>query len=683
MSEKKSNRLINSNSPYLLQHAHNPVDWYPWGEEAFDKAKQEDKPIFLSVGYASCHWCHVMERESFEDEAVAAILNQNFISIKVDREERPDIDEIYMQTVVAMTGSGGWPMSVFLTPEGKPFYGGTYFPPQRAHGLPSFREVLLAVARAWKEEREKIIEMGEQFSNWLHQHYLPPHDFSPPDDKTIHQAMLVLAQTYDWDFGGWCRAPKFPQSIAIEFLLRRASRGDRLALEIATHALKAMAQGGMYDVIGGGFSRYSTDDRWFIPHFEKMLYDNALLAVDYIHAYALSGDEFFYQIASKTLEFLIRELSNDEGGFFSSMDADSEGEEGKYYLWTLPEIHQVLDIEQGKEIFLAAYIPENVDPSKKIVLRRILDDSSLSQRFGIDEEKIKTMLSRSRQRLLDYRSSRPKPNIDDKIILSWNAFALNAFVEAYKYLKKQTYRDIALRHGNFLLQIINRQGMFHSWRRGNLASHAFLEDYASFILALLNLYQIDPNLEWFQCAYTLTEEMISLFWSEDEKIFYETNQKHKHLLVRPIRVEDTPTPSGIALAIEVLLLISDYIERADRKKIATNLISSFQESMKKHPLFFCYWLCATDRFLSSPTQIALLGDLSNQQTQEFIHIMWKTYRPYLSLASSNFPPPKDAPTILRERSLINNQPTVYICRNFVCLQPINKPAQLETYLNQG
>lgn len=682
MNENKSNRLANSNSPYLLQHANNPVDWYPWGEEAFNKAKNEDKPIFLSIGYAACHWCHVMAYESFEDEAIATIMNEHFVNIKVDREERPDIDEIYMQAVVALTGSGGWPMSVFLTPDGKPFFGGTYFPPNRMRGLPSFRDVLLSVARAWKEDRERIVETGEHFSKWLHQYYLLERTSIPLDDKFIHQALLTLTQSYDWDYGGWGRAPKFPQPMAIEFLLRRAAKGDKLALEISNHALHAMAQGGMYDVIGGGFSRYSTDNEWLIPHFEKMLYDNAQLATAYLHAYAISRDEFLRQICVETLEFLLREMSNPLGGFYSSIDADSEGEEGKFYLWSEEEIRDVLKGDPGIEIFMAAH---NVSEREnfingKLVLQRTLNDSTLAEKFGISIPDIRAYLTQSKKRLYDYRLTRQKPFIDDKLNLSWNSLAIMAFIEAYKYLKTNDYKKVAIRNMSFLVEIINLYGMFHSWRNHSVSSPALLEDYASFILALIFLYQIDPNQLWFKTAVALTEDMISNFYNY-ENGFFDTDIRHDHLIVRPSRMEDTPTPSGSALAVMALLTISEYIYRSDWQDISQHLLGSLQEQMVSHPQFYSYWLCALDRAISPSLQIAILTNPSDSHLQSFLQIIWESYRPNLTLAISNHPPPNDSPPLLQDRPLINNCTTAYICRDFVCLQPTNDPLELRAHLN--
>lgn len=400
------NRLAQENSPYLLQHKDNPVDWYPWGEAALEKARREDKPIFLSIGYAACHWCHVMEHESFEDPEIAALMNEHFVNIKVDREERPDLDNIYMGAVVAMTGQGGWPMSVFLTPEGDPFFGGTYFPPQRRHNIPAFREVLLGIAKSWREEQAKIRENGQKIAQRLSSSIRRRAPAGKIRAETLEKAAMKLAQSYDWRNGGWGSAPKFPQAMAIEFALRRATRGDNMALDLAIHALRAMAKGGMYDLVGGGFSRYSVDDHWLVPHFEKMLYDNAQLASAYLHAYLMTGEDQFRRVCESTLEFVLREMSHDRGGFYSSLDADSEGEEGKFYVWTPEEIQAAIPGEEDAKLILAAYgVTGKGNFEGKTVLQRILDDEQIAEEFDLPVEKIPDKLDQLHVQLLQARAN--------------------------------------------------------------------------------------------------------------------------------------------------------------------------------------------------------------------------------------------------------------------------------------
>ncbi|MGB8980371.1 MAG: thioredoxin domain-containing protein, partial [Anaerolineales bacterium] len=453
-----TNQLINESSPYLLQHADNPVNWYPWGDEALTKARTENKPIFLSIGYAACHWCHVLAHESFEDEEIAAFMNEHFVNIKVDSEERPDIDAIYMQATVAMTGSGGWPMSVFLTPDLKPFYAGTYFPPVPRHNLPAFRDLLAGIARAWKEEPDEIASVSGQVSG----HLQAAMSSDPAGNTTLTQddldtAVKSLNESYDWGYGGWGAAPKFPQPMTIEFLLRRHAAGNPEALKPAVHALKAMSRGGMYDVVGGGFSRYSVDNFWRVPHFEKMLYDNAQLARAYLHAWQITKEPHFKQVVIETLDFVARELTHPAGGFYSSLDADSEGEEGKFYAWTLEEIREVLGTDS--DFFEAACgITPRGNWEGRTVLQRALDDASLAARFQLDPEAVPARLAGAHSRLLSARASRVRPGTDDKILTAWNGLMLAALAEAGRSLDdselQHKYLVLATRNADFLLDAL-------------------------------------------------------------------------------------------------------------------------------------------------------------------------------------------------------------------------------------
>ncbi|HQO96416.1 MAG TPA: thioredoxin domain-containing protein, partial [Anaerolineaceae bacterium] len=437
------NALINENSPYLLQHAHQPVDWHPWGEAALEKAEREQKPIFLSIGYAACHWCHVMAHESFENGEIAAILNQYFVNIKVDREERPDLDGIYMQAVVAMTGQGGWPMSLFLTPDGKPFYGGTYFPPVRRYNMPAFGEILLNIARLWQEDRHAILEGAGKLTAHLQGLLRVDADANVSlTRETLEEAVMEIARRYDWKHGGWGRAPKFPQPMTIEFLLQRAIRGDKLALDMAIHALNSMAKGGMYDVVAGGFARYSTDERWLVPHFEKMLYDNAQLALVYLHGWLLTGNQAFRQVCEQTLDFVARELTHPEGGFFSSLDADSEEGEGRFYTWTIAEVENVLTSVDDIEFIKAAYgLTEQGNFDGSNLLQRVMTDEELTNRFHMSLEDVHERLKVCHQKLLVDRSRRPRPGTDDKVLASWNGLMQIAFAEAARHLQRSDYLE--------------------------------------------------------------------------------------------------------------------------------------------------------------------------------------------------------------------------------------------------
>jgi uncharacterized protein YyaL (SSP411 family) len=557
------NHLIHENSPYLLQHANNPVDWYPWGEEALNKSRTENKPIFLSIGYAACHWCHVMEHESFEDPETAAIMNENFVSIKVDREERPDLDSIYMQATTAMTGSGGWPMSVFLTPDLRPFYAGTYFPPVPRYNMPSFKEVLSSLAKAWQQDRQEVDRVGNQVVQYIKPQELTSGAKETFTDESLEAATKALLDAYDWGNGGWGAAPKFPQPMTIDFLLRRAlsnSAQREQALKAVVHVLNGMARGGMYDVVGGGFARYSVDNFWRVPHFEKMLYDNAQLALVYLHGYLLTKDVRFRQICEETLDFILRELTHEQGGFYSSLDADSEGEEGKFYVWRLDELENALG--EDFDFFKAAYgITPQGNWEGKIVLQRALDDASLAARSNMDLETARAKLAEAHRKLLQVRNTRVRPATDDKILVMWNALALAAFAEAARYLGRKDYLDAAIRNADFLLgHLYVDDRLLRSWRDGKAKHNAYLEDYAALILALLSLYQSDLDAKWYSTALKLADEMVQHF-SDPKGGFFDTRDDHESLLVRPKDIQDNATPSGSALAVTALLELSAYGHR--------------------------------------------------------------------------------------------------------------------------
>ncbi|MBT3392340.1 MAG: thioredoxin domain-containing protein, partial [Chloroflexi bacterium] len=677
------------NSPYLLQHATNPVDWYPWGEEALEIARREDKPIFLSVGYAACHWCHVMAHESFEDADTAGIMNQHFVNIKVDREERPDIDTIYMQAVVAMTGQGGWPMSVFLTPEGEPFYGGTYFPPEPRYRMPAFRQILLSITQIWRDERGKILHSSQTLAQQLQQTFSVPNTAGNGISlQTLEQAVTHLTQAYDEQYGGWGQAPKFPQPMAIEFLLRqatrgnRAARGDQKALEIATHALRAMAKGGMYDVVGGGFARYSVDARWLVPHFEKMLYDNAQLALAYLHAYLLTGEAFFRRICEEVLDFTLREMTHPQGGFFSSLDADSEGEEGKFYVWTLEEIQEIITDPQETIFFLAAYgVTQGGNFEGKNILQRVLDDEQLAEEFDIPLEDVPHKLAQTHARLLEKRAGRIRPGTDDKVLTFWNAMMLTAFAEAGRYLRRDDYTQIAERNAEFLLENLYLEDrLLRSWRNGQAKYNAYLEDYASLILALLALYQTDSNLRWYTEAQKLGEEMVAHF-SDPAGGFFDTRDDHEALLLRPKDLQDNATPSGNALAATALLQLAAYELNTQWHDRAEAMLAALAPNMARYPTGFAQWLCASDLAIGPSREVAILGERNHPETQQLIDALWQSYRPRTLSAHSPYPAPAAAPEILKNRPLQNIRPTAYVCQGYTCKNPVNTPAEMLAHLN--
>jgi hypothetical protein len=676
------NHLIKENSPYLLQHAHNPVDWYPWGEEALAKAKADNKPIFLSIGYAACHWCHRMREESFEDLEVADFMNKNYVNIKVDREERPDLDAIYMQATVAMTGSGGWPMSVFLTPDFKPFYTGTYFPPVPRHNLPSFKELLIGIARAWQEEQDEITRVGSQVA----QHLLITMA-SPKSDSFFypeHLQMIAdkIIEAYDWGYGGWGSAPKFPQPMTIEYLLRRATSDSpqrEQILKVSQHVLNAMSRGGIYDVVGGGFARYSVDNFWRTPHFEKMLYDNAQLALAYLHGYLVTGEVKYRRVCEETLDFILREMTHPDGGFYSSLDADSEGEEGKFYVWTQDEIQNTL--VSDFKFFKAAYgITPQGNWEGKTILQRALDDSSLATRFKMDPETVTTKLAECHSKLLTVRNTRIRPGTDDKVLVMWNALTLSAFAEAGRYLDRKDYLDTAIRNAHFLIDNLHiNDRLLRSWREGQAKHNAYLEDYAGLIHALLALYQSDPNPAWYVSALKLGDELVVHF-SDPNGGFFDTRDDHETLLIRPKDIQDNATPSGNALAATALLELAVYGNRNDWRSLAEDMLGSVQNAVMRYPTAFGQWLCAADFAVGPTHEVAIIGDPDDPKTHELLKTLWKSFRPRQVAAISAYPPEPGSPALLKDRPLLKGQPTAYVCQGFVCLQPVNSSSEMEIQL---
>jgi uncharacterized protein len=677
------NHLINENSPYLLQHAKNPVDWYPWGEEALTKARSENKPIFLSIGYSACHWCHRMREESFEDLEIAAFMNENYVNIKVDREERPDLDAIYMQATVAMTGSGGWPMTVFLTPDLKPFYAGTYFPPVPRYNMPSFRDVLAGIARTWQEQQSEATRVGNEVSGHLQQalslNIQSDSAFTPAH---LDAAVKSLLEPYDWGYGGWGSAPKFPQPMTIEYLLRRATTDSpqrEQILKVSQHVLNAMSRGGMYDVVSGGFSRYSVDNFWRTPHFEKMLYDNAQLALAYLHGYLVTGDVKYRRVCVETLDFILREMTHPDGGFYSSLDADSEGEEGKFYIWTQDEIQNA--IGPDFEFFKAAYgITPQGNWEGKMILQRALDDASLATRFKLDPESVPIKLADCHLKLLTLRNTRIRPGTDDKVLVMWNALALSAFAEAGRYLNRKGYLDAAIRNAHFLMDnLYINDRLLRSWREGQAKHNAYLEDYAGLIHALLALYQSNPNPAWYAAALKLGDEMVAHF-VDPHGGFFDTRDDHETLLIRPKDIQDNATPSGNALAAIALLELAAYGNRNDWQSVAEDMLGSIQNAILRYPTAFGQWLCAADFAVGPTHEVAIIGDPDDPKTQEFLKTLWKSFRPRQVTAISAYPPEPGSSALLKDRPLLNGQPTAYVCQGFVCLKPVNSPSEMESQL---
>ncbi|MEX1143362.1 MAG: thioredoxin domain-containing protein [Anaerolineales bacterium] len=675
------NRLARSNSPYLLQHQDNPVDWYPWGPGALAKAKAEGKPIFLSIGYAACHWCHVMAHESFEDPETAAYMNTHFVNIKVDREERPDLDGIYMSAVVALTGSGGWPMSVFLTPEGQPFLGGTYFPPVARHRLPSFREVLAQVNTLWRDQRAKVFEAGKQLQEHLSHAEQPGATSEDLHPETLNQSVMALAQAYDWNGGGWGQAPKFPQPMTIEFLLGRATQGDKLAQDLASHALRAMARGGMYDVVGGGFARYSTDDAWLVPHFEKMLYDNAQLARAYLHGYLVTRDEQFRQVCERTLDFVLRELRNAQGGFLSSLDADSEGEEGKFYVWSLDEINEAIVDPQARDLVVIAFgITAEGNFEGSNILQRVKSDEQLCSQFNFDLSTLNDTLSTAFSTLLAARGRRVRPGTDDKVLTSWNALMLAAFAEAGRYLQRADYTAVARQNAVFLLrQLHPGDRLQRSWRAGRAEHNGYLEDYAALILGLLSLYQSDPDVHWYIEAERLAADFLAHF-RDPAGGFFDTRDDHEALITRPKEQQDNATPSGSALAATALLHLVTYNGNGEMRAVSESMLGTIQNTASRYPTAFAQWLYATSFALAEGKEIAIIQDQQTEDASPLVSFLWSRWRPYDLAAICTFPPPAGSPALLADRPLKGGKATAYVCKNFACELPVTSSGALAKLL---
>ena len=670
-----SNHLADSLSPYLRQHADNPVDWYPWGTTALEKARQEDKPIFLSIGYSACHWCHVMAHESFEDPATADFLNTHFVSIKVDREQRPDLDSLYMAAVVALTGQGGWPMSVFLTPDLQPFYGGTYFPPRPAHGLPGFRELLKALAAAWQGKRGEILQESSRLTEQLLAQITAKPAQAAFDLNDLNTVAHNLIQTYDWQNGGWGGAPKFPQPMLIEFLLRRYLAGDPRALAPVLHALHAMGRGGMYDVVGGGFARYSTDAAWRVPHFEKMLYDNAQLAAVYLHTWQVTGEPAFRQVVEKTLSFVSRELSSPEGGFYSSLDADSEGQEGKFYAWQPQELRALLGDQA--ELFESAYgITPEGNWEGRVILQRQLDDVELADQFKLKHRQVLERLEHGHALLLEKRRGRVHPATDDKVLTAWNGLMLAVFAEAGVAFEDPELLKRATRNADFLLSALRPAGSLrHAWRDGQAGQEVFLEDYAALILGLLALYQADFNPRWYQEANGLAAQMLERF-SDPQGGFFDTPADAQTVLVRPKDMQDNATPSGNALAALALLKLAAFSGKSDYRERAETALGLVSRMALRYPAAFGAWLSAADLALGAIRQVAIVGDLSDPRTRALLARVRERHRPNLVLAASALPPASGSPALLEQRGMLTGKPTAHVCTGFVCQFPVTHPEEL-------
>ncbi len=677
-----ANRLAQELSPYLLEHKDNPVDWYPWGEEALQRARAEDKPILLSIGYSACHWCHVMARESFEDADTAALMNRFFVSIKVDREERPDLDQVYMRAVQAMTGSGGWPMTVFLTPDGTPFYGGTYFPPTERHGMPSFRRVLTSVAEAYGLRKLEVRKTAEQVRAFLQRPIVDAATSTTAlTPAVLDDAYAQLARTYDSRHGGFGGAPKFPQPMLLDFLMRtwlrptpfpslplRGREIESPALEMVTHTLEAMAAGGMHDQLGGGFHRYSVDAHWLVPHFEKMLSDNALLTRAYVDAWLITGRPVFRRVVEETIGFVTREMTSEEGGFFSSLDADSDGEEGRFYVWTPAELQAVLGAEDAERVARALDVSADGNFEGRNILHAVAPDAA-------------EIMARVRPSLMAARERRVRPRRDEKILAGWNGLMLRALAEAGRAMERADWLELARRNARFLLARLRADTrMLRSFKDGQARLPGYLEDQAAVVDGLLALYQATLEPEWLEAARPLIDTMLTAFWDDATGAFFDTAVDHESLVVRPQDATDNAVPSGTSLAVDVLVRGGRLFADERWTTIATRVFTKLAGVATRAPGAFGRLLAALDQSLAPPRELALVGSRSDPALGTLARLASRRYQPNLVVAQAA---PGEAPPVpwLRDRPPLDGRATAYYCEGFVCQAPTADPATLQRQLS--
>jgi uncharacterized protein YyaL (SSP411 family) len=671
-----SNRLAGETSPYLLQHAANPVDWYPWGPEALQRARAEDRPIFLSIGYSACHWCHVMEHESFENDEIARLMNEHFVCIKVDREERPDLDQIYMNAVQLLTGRGGWPMSVFLTPDLKPFYGGTYWPPTARMGMPGFDQVLSAVADAWKNRREQAVEEADSLTLHLSTIAAGPGEPGELQPELVQQAVVAILRAFDPTYGGFGGAPKFPHPMDLRLLARawHRKRDDQL-LHVITHTLDKMAAGGIYDQLGGGFHRYSVDARWLVPHFEKMLYDNALLIPCYLDVYLITGNSEYARIARETCDYVLREMTDAEGGFYSTQDADSEGQEGKFFVWTPGEIEAVLGAARAAA-FSRVYdvTPEGNFEHGLSILNRPKTIAQCAQILGRDEPELRRELDEGRAKLLAEREKRVHPGLDDKVLVAWNGLAIEALSLAAGVLDEPRYLAAAQRAAGFILSKMRRPDgrLWHTWRAGEARLDAYLDDYACLANALVTLYEADFDERWIAEAVRLAELIIELYRDDERGGFFFTAKDHEPLIARQKDFYDSSVPSGNSMAAMASLRLARLTGRRDFLDAAEGTLRACAALLEQSPRAAGQMLLALDMYLGPTPEIVILGDPQHDDTGVALAALRHRYIPNKVVACR--PPGSKAAgpldPLFAGKSLAGPEPGVFICENFACEQPI-------------
>ncbi len=679
-----ANRLINETSPYLQQHAQNPVDWYAWDPEALERAKKENKPIFLSIGYSACHWCHVMEHESFENEEIAALMNENFVSIKVDREERPDLDSVYVEAVRLMTGSAGWPLSVFLTPDGKPFYGGTYFPPEDRGGMVGFSRLLKSVSEFYNTRRGDVVKATEQLLSMLRQSAAITHNEDPLTEEIMSEAFQALTTQFDRTNGGFGVRPKFPQPMILEFLYRYFLRtGNEEARLMADLTLGRMALGGIYDQVGGGFHRYSTDPFWLVPHFEKMLYDNALLVRLYLHGYQLTKQGIYQRIAEETLDYVIREMTDPAGGFYSAQDADSEGVEGKYFVWRPEEVKQVLGDDEGDLVCKFFDVTEVGNFEESNILHVPHKIEELAQQLGLTEEDLTTSIFDAQAKLLEVRQSRIAPDRDEKVLTCWNGLMLKSFAEAASILGEERFLQAAVKNADFILTHLRQDGkLLRSYKDGATKVPGFLSDYAFLADGLLALHEATFDRRWLDEAINLGEEMVRLFWDELTGVFYDSSKEHESLVMRPRDFYDNALPSSSSVAVEVLLRLAVLTGDQDYRRRASVALRAMREHMAKLPTGMGHWLCALDFYLSSPKEVVVVGPRTEEGTRSLLSEIFSPFLPnkvVLGQESDSGSSDEKFP-LLQGRVLVDGKPTVYVCENYTCQMPVTSAEALAQQL---
>ncbi|MHB1862495.1 MAG: thioredoxin domain-containing protein [Gemmatimonadaceae bacterium] len=677
-----ANRLAHETSPYLRHHAHNPVDWYPWGAEALDRARREERPILLSIGYAACHWCHVMERESFENADIAALMNARFVCIKVDREERPDLDAIYMQAVQALTGHGGWPMTVFLTPEGEPFYGGTYYPPDDRHGMPSFRRVLEAVSDAYATRRGDVRKTTDMLRQIYDAAAAPATATGALDAALLERAYRAAAAEYDARHGGFRGAPKFPQAMSLDAMITVWARtGEPFPLEVAARSFRAMARGGIHDQVGGGFARYATDAAWLVPHFEKMLYDNALLGRLAVHLWQATGDGDIRRVGEETFDWVAREMTAPGGGFYSALDADSEGEEGKFYLWTADELDALLGADAP---LVRAYygVAAGGNFEGRSILHVPDDLDAAAARAGVEPAALRDAVDRARRALYDARSRRVWPARDEKILAAWNGLMLRAVAEGARAFESTAYRDLALRNGEFLFREMVRGGRVMRVHTDGVTRLAgYLEDHAAVALGALSLYELTFDRAWLDRARELGGAVVRWFWDEETGAFFDTARDHESLITRPRDVADNATPSGTSLAVELSLRLAELFGDPEHRERAERVLASLAEPMARHPLAFGHLLGTADLAVHGAVQLAVVGDPSGDAFRALAREPARQYVPSLVIAGGPAADNADVP-LLADRPLLDGRATAYLCRAYACNAPVTAPGLLAVQLEE-